>query len=275
MRAVGPPSIVEKVVSEQDQARDERDRDQYLVLKRIVVVMPAYNAARTLELTYQNIPVEWVTKIILVDDASHDETLEVARRLPLEVIRHHRNVGYGGNQKTCYTAALREGADVVVMLHPDGQYDPNMLPGIVRPILRGEADMVLGSRFLDPGGARAGGMPLYKYVSNRFLTTIESWVLGQHFSELHTGYRAYSRAFLETVPYLRNSNDFVFDTQVIAQAINWRQRIVEVPVATKYFPEASSASFRQSIVYGLGTLATMGLLALHRSRLFRSRLFRD
>jgi len=135
--------------------------------------------------------------------------------------------------------------------------------------------MVLGSRFLDPGGARAGGMPLYKYVSNRFLTTIESWVLGQHFSELHTGYRAYSRAFLETVPYLRNSNDFVFDTQVIAQAINWRQRIVEVPVATKYFPEASSASFRQSIVYGLGTLATMGLLALHRSRLFRSRLFRD
>jgi glycosyltransferase involved in cell wall biosynthesis len=274
VRAVDPPSsIMEKVVSERDQARDERD--QYLVLKRVVVVMPAYNAARTLELTCQNIPVEWVTKIILVDDASRDETLEVARRLPLEVIRHHRNVGYGGNQKTCYTAALREGADVVVMLHPDGQYDPHMLPGIVRPILRGEADMVLGSRFLDPGGARAGGMPLYKYVSNRFLTTIESWVLGQRFSELHTGYRAYSRAFLETIPYLRNSNDFVFDTQVIAQAINWRQRIVEVPVATKYFPEASSASFRQSIVYGLGTLATMGLLALHRSRLFRSRLFRD
>jgi hypothetical protein len=135
--------------------------------------------------------------------------------------------------------------------------------------------MVLGSRFLDPGGARAGGMPLYKYVSNRFLTTIESWVLRQRFSELHTGYRAYSRTFLETIPYLRNSNDFVFDTQVIAQAINWRQRIVEVPVVTKYFPEASSASFQQSIVYGLKTLATMGLLALHRSRLFRSRLFSD
>jgi glycosyltransferase involved in cell wall biosynthesis len=256
--------------------RDVSAEDSELIHhKRIVVVMPAYNAARTLELTYKNIPVEWVTKIILVDDASRDETLEVARGLPLEVIRHHHNVGYGGNQKTCYTAALREGADVVVMLHPDGQYDPRMLPAVVRPILRGEADMVLGSRFLDPGGARAGGMPLYKYVSNRFLTTIESWVLRQRFSELHTGYRAYSRTFLETIPYLRNSNDFVFDTQVIAQAINWRQRIVEVPVVTKYFPEASSASFQQSIVYGLKTLATMGLLALNRSRLFRSRLFSD
>jgi len=262
-----PESAIERDVSAEDS--------ELIRHKRIVVVMPAYNAARTLELTYKNIPVEWVTKIILVDDASRDETLEVARGLPLELIRHHRNVGYGGNQKTCYTAALREGADVVVMLHPDGQYDPRMLPAVVRPILRGEADMVLGSRFLDPGGARAGGMPLYKYVSNRFLTTIESWVLRQRFSELHTGYRAYSRTFLETIPYLRNSNDFVFDTQVIAQAINWRQRIVEVPVATKYFPEASSASFQQSIVYGLKTLATMGLLALHRSRLFRSRLFSD
>jgi glycosyltransferase involved in cell wall biosynthesis len=237
--------------------------------------MPAYNAAQTLELTYRDIPLEWVTRIILVDDASHDETVEVARGLPLEIIKHHRNVGYGGNQKTCYTAALREGADVVVMLHPDGQYDPRLLPALVRPVLRGEADMVLGSRFLDPGGARAGGMPLYKYVSNRFLTIIESWVLRQRFSELHTGYRAYSRSFLETIPYLRNANDFVFDTQVIAQAINWRQRVVEVPVATKYFPAASSASVQQSIVYGLKTLATMGLLALHRLRLVPSRLFSD
>jgi glycosyltransferase involved in cell wall biosynthesis len=243
--------------------------------KRVIVVMPAYNAAETLDLTYRDIPVEWVTKIILVDDASHDKTVEVARGLPLEVIKHHRNVGYGGNQKTCYTAALREGADVIVMLHPDGQYDPRLLPSLVRPILRGEADMVLGSRFLDPGGARAGGMPLYKYVSNRFLTTVESWVLGQSFSELHTGYRAYSRKFLETVPYLRNADDFVFDTQVIAQAVNWKQRIVEVPVATKYFPEASSASLQQSVVYGLKTLVTVVQLALHRSRIVRSRLFRD
>jgi len=243
--------------------------------KRIVVVMPAYNAAQTLELTYRDIPLDWVTRIILVDDASHDATVEVARELPLEVIKHHRNVGYGGNQKTCYTAALREGADVIVMLHPDGQYDPRLLPALVRPILRNEADMVLGSRFLDPGGARAGGMPLYKYVSNRFLTTVESWILGQSFSELHTGYRAYSRKFLETVPYLRNADDFVFDTQVIAQAVNWKQRIVEVPVETKYFPEASSASLRQSLVYGLKTLVTVGQLALHRLRLLRSRLFSD
>jgi glycosyltransferase involved in cell wall biosynthesis len=243
--------------------------------KRIIVVMPAYNAAQTLDLTYHDIPLEWVTRIILVDDASHDETLDVARELPLEVIKHHRNVGYGGNQKTCYTAALREGADVVVMLHPDGQYDPVLLPDLVRPILLEQADMVLGSRFLDPGGARAGGMPLYKYISNRFLTTVESWILGQSFSELHTGYRAYSRKFLETIPYLRNADDFVFDTQVIAQAVNWKQRIVEVPVETKYFPEASSASLQQSLVYGLKTLLTVGQLALHRLRILRSRLFSD
>jgi glycosyltransferase involved in cell wall biosynthesis len=243
--------------------------------KRIVVVMPAYNAARTLELTWREIPSEWVTSVILVDDASRDDTTTVAEMLALQVIHHHRNVGYGGNQKTCYTAALREDVDVVVMLHPDGQYDPCLLPSLVRPVLRGEADMVLGSRFLEPGGALAGGMPLYKYVSNRFLTSVESLVLGQSFSELHTGYRAYSRQFLETIPYLRNANDFVFDTQVIAQAIHWRQRIVEVPVATKYFPEASSASLRQSLVYGLKTLVTVGRLALHRSRVLRSRLFSD
>ena len=243
--------------------------------KRIIVVMPAYNAAQTLDLTYRDIPLNWVTRIILVDDASHDATVDVARELPVEVIKHHRNVGYGGNQKTCYTAALREGADVVVMLHPDGQYDPVLLPDLVRPILLEQADMVLGSRFLDPGGARAGGMPLYKYISNRFLTTVESWILGQSFSELHTGYRAYSRKFLETIPYLRNADDFVFDTQVISQAVNWKQRIVEVPVETKYFPEASSASLQQSLVYGLKTLVTVGQLALHRLRILRSRLFSD
>jgi hypothetical protein len=243
--------------------------------KRIVVVMPAYNAAQTLELTWRQVPSEWVTSVILVDDASRDETMTVAKALPLEVIHHHHNVGYGGNQKTCYTAALRGDADIVVMLHPDGQYDPSLLPSLVRPILRGEADMVLGSRFLEPGGARAGGMPLYKYLSNRFLTTVESWVLQQPFSELHTGYRAYSGEFLATIPYLRNANDFVFDTQVITQAVHWRQRIVEVPVATKYFPEASSASVRQSLVYGVKTLLTVGRLALHRRRVLRSRLFSD
>jgi glycosyltransferase involved in cell wall biosynthesis len=243
--------------------------------KRIIVVMPAFNAAPTLEKTWRQIPPGWVDKIILVDDASRDETVDVARTLSLELIEHHRNVGYGGNQKTCYTAALREDADVVVMLHPDGQYDPTLLPDLVRPILAGQADMVLGSRFLDPGGARSGGMPLYKYVSNRFLTTVENSVLRRRFSELHTGYRAYSRAFLETIPYLRNADDFVFDTQVIAQAVAWRMRIVEVPVATRYFPEASSASFEQSLVYGVKTLVTMLRLVLHRSRIVRSRLFTE
>lgn len=243
--------------------------------KRIIVVMPAFNAAQTLEKTWRQIPPGWVDKIILVDDASRDETVDVARTLSLELIKHHRNVGYGGNQKTCYTAALREDADVVVMLHPDGQYDPTLLPDLVRPILAGQADMVLGSRFLDPGGARSGGMPLYKYVSNRFLTSVENFVLRRRFSELHTGYRAYSRTFLETIPYLRNADDFVFDTQVIAQAVAWRMRIVEVPVATRYFPEASSASFEQSLVYGVKTLQTMLRLALHQAGLVRSRLFRE
>ena len=248
---------------------------ELLVGKRVVVVMPAFNAAETLEKTWRQIPSGWVDGVILVDDASRDNTAAIARSLSLDLIEHHHNVGYGGNQKTCYTAALREDADVIVMLHPDGQYDPTLLPDLVRPILRGEADMVLGSRFLDPGGARAGGMPLYKYVSNRFLTTVENVVLGHQFSELHTGYRAYSRDFLKTIPYLRNGNDFVFDTQVIAQAVVWEMRILEVPVATKYFPEASSASFRQSLVYGLKTLWTMARLALHRRGLLRARIFSE
>jgi glycosyltransferase involved in cell wall biosynthesis len=247
---------------------------QLLADKRVIVVMPAFNAAATLERTWRQIPGNWVDLIILVDDGSRDNTVDVAKSLSLELIRHHHNVGYGSNQKTCYTAALREGADVVVMLHPDGQYDPTLLPDLVRPILRDEADMVLGSRFLLPGGARAGGMPFYKYVSNRFLTTVENRVLRCSFSELHTGYRAYSRRFLETIPYLRNADDFVFDTQVIAQAVAWRMRITEVPVATKYFPEASSASLRQSLVYGFKTLATMMRLELHRAGL-SSRLFLD
>jgi hypothetical protein len=169
--------------------------------------------------------------------------------------------------------ALREGADVEVMLHPDGQYDPTLIPELVRPILRGDFDMVLGSRFLSPGGARKGGMPLYKVVSNRFLTTIENLALGRHFAELHTGYRAYTRHLLETIPFLRNSNDFVFDTEVIAQAIAFGFRVGEVPVTTRYFPEASSATLGQSVVYGVKTLGTMVRFGADRSRLFRSRLF--
>lgn len=215
----------------------------------------------------------WVDRVILVDDFSSDATIEVARSLEIDTIRHPHNVGYGGNQKTCYMEALRLGADVVVMLHPDGQYDPSLVPDLVRPVLSGEADLVLGSRFLTPGGARRGGMPLYKYVSNRFLTETENRVLGRRFAELHTGYRAYSRTFLESVPFLRNSNDFVFDSEIIAQAVHFDFAVHEVAVATKYFPEASSASLRQSLVYGLKTLATMARFFAHRRGLVRSRIF--
>lgn len=241
----------------------------------VVVVMPAYNAARTLAETWKAIPAHLVDEVLLVDDRSVDETLQVAASLPIRTLALPHNVGYGGNQKTCYLEALRTDADVIVMLHPDGQYDPALLPHLIAPILEGRADLVLGSRMMIPGGARQGGMPLYRYVSNRALTRIENLVLHRHFSELHTGYRAYSRAFLETVPFLRNSNDFVFDTQIIAQAVAFGQRVVEVPIRTRYHPEASSTSMRANIRYGLGTLAVMGRLALHRSRILPSRLFRS
>lgn len=235
--------------------------------------MPAYNAARTLSTTLKAIPEDTVDEVLLVDDRSSDETMEIARGLPIRTIALPHNVGYGGNQKTCYLEALRLDADVVVMLHPDGQYDPVLLPDLIAPIVAGEADFVLGSRMLTEGGARTGGMPLYRYVSNKALTTIENAALGGTFSELHTGYRAFSRRFLETIPFLRNSNDFVFDTQVIAQAVAFRQRIVEVPIHTRYHPDASSTSMRANIVYGLGTLGTMLRWRLHRANLVRSKLF--
>jgi glycosyltransferase involved in cell wall biosynthesis len=224
--------------------------------ERVVVVMPAYNAAKTLERTYNDLPKDVVDKVILVDDVSQDETVEIARQLGLEVIVHIQNKGYGGNQKTCYIKALEDGADIVVMLHPDYQYDSTLVPELIRPIQEGEADMVLGSRFLT-GGTLAGGMPLYKYVSNRFLTLAENIALGQHLSEFHTGFRAYSRQMLETIPFLLNSDNFVFDTEVIAQAVAFGFRIAEIGVPTRYFEEASSVNFKNSVIYGLSTLATM------------------
>ncbi len=241
---------------------------------RTLVVMPAYNAARTLEATYHAIPKDVVDEVLLVDDGSGDATVEVAATLPIRTISLPHNVGYGGNQKTCYLEALRLGADVVVMLHPDGQYDPALLPDLVGPILSGEADLVLGSRMLLPGGARAGGMPLYRLVSNRALTAVENAMLGTRYSELHTGYRAYSRRFLETIPFMRNSDDFVFDTQLIAQAVTFGQRIAEIPIRTRYFPDASSTSMRANLRYGLGTLWTMVRYRLHRAGILRCRLFR-
>ncbi len=230
---------------------------------KVIVVMPAYNAARTLERTYNDIPREIVDRIILVDDVSRDETVEIAQRLGLKVIVHIQNKGYGGNQKTCYLEALRDGADVVVMLHPDYQYDSRLIPQLIAPILEGKADLVLGSRFLG-SGALAGGMPLWKYVANRFLTITENLVLRQRLSECHTGFRAYSRRLLETIPFLLNSDKFVFDTEVIAQTVAFGFKISEIAVPTRYFAEASSVNFRNSVIYGLATLATMARYLLDR-----------
>jgi glycosyltransferase involved in cell wall biosynthesis len=236
--------------------------------------MPAWNASRTLEGTVELIPREWVDEVILVDDKSSDDTVEVARRVPnLHVIWHPHNVGYGGNQKTCYLEALQRGADAVVMLHPDGQYEPTLIPDLVRPILAGEADFVLGSRFAEPGAAIAGGMPRWKWLANRFLTGIENRVLGTELSEMHTGYRAYSRRLLLDVPFLRNALDFSFDTEMLLQAAHLGFRIKEVPARSRYFEDASSVDLRQGIVYGLKTLAACGRLMLHRSGLWRSRKF--
>jgi len=244
---------------------------------KVIVVMPAYNAALTLEPTLARFPEGLVDEIILVDDRSRDDTVEVARklgeRIPLLTIPHPHNVGYGGNQKTCYMEALRRGADVVVMVHPDGQYDPTFLPEIVKPIFRGEADVVLGSRMLARGGAKAGGMPWWKRIGNAFLTNLENAVFRRKLSEYHTGYRAFSRRFLETVPFLRNSRDFVFDSEMLAQAVAFDFRIAEIPVTTKYFEEASSVSFKASSIYGTKTLWVLVRFALHQTGLLRSPLF--
>jgi glycosyltransferase involved in cell wall biosynthesis len=236
---------------------------------RIVIVMPAYNAARTLERTYADIPHDIIDHVILVDDVSKDETVEVAKRLGLETIVHRQNLGYGGNQKTCYDRALEWGADVVVMLHPDYQYDATRIPELVAPIVAGKRDLMLGSRFL--GDPLAGGMPRWKYISNRFLTGVENLAFGLHLSEYHTGLRAYSRHLLETIPYRLNSDDFVFDQDLIAQVVAaGGMRIGEIAVPTRYFTEASSVNFKRSVVYGLSTLRVVTRYLLHRAGLRRS-----
>src|SRR5438094_49456 len=240
--------------------------------RRVVVVMPAYNAGRTLRMTYEELPKDTVSTVILVDDGSTDATLEVARQLGLQVFVHNRNYGYGANQKTCYTEALRAGADIVVMVHPDYQYDPRLVPQIIEPIVEGQADVVLGSR-LKSGSPIAQGMPWWKYVANRVLTGVENRVFGLALSEYHTGYRAFRREVLEGVNFLLDSDSFIFDQEIIGQAVSAGFRISEIAVPTRYFPEASSASFSASTVYGIKIITMLFWFSLHRMGLRRSRRF--
>ena len=238
----------------------------------VVVVMPAYNAGRTLRMTYEELPKDHVHHVILVDDGSTDETLEIAKKLNLEVFVHTRNFGYGANQKTCYAEALKAGADVVVMVHPDYQYDPTLVPEIIKPIVEGKSDLVLGSR-LKEGSAIQQGMPWWKYISNRFLTRLENRVFGLDHSEFHTGYRAFKRDVLETVNFSMNSDGFVFDQEIIAQTVAAHFRIGEIAVPVRYFKEASSASFYDSTVYGLRILVVLFRYLLHKWGFLRFKQF--
>ena len=241
--------------------------------RRIIAVLPAYNAARTLEMTLRDIPKDMVDAAILVDDASRDNTWELATRLGVAAVRHPRNRGYGGNQKTCYTEALRRGADIVVMVHPDYQYDPVMIPELVEPLLRNQCDAVLGSRLLG-GRFFEGGMPRWKFYGNVLLTAIENLALETYLTEFHTGFRAYSRRFLETVNFLANSDDFVFDSEILAQAVYHGLRIREIPIETRYFEAASQIRFSRCVVYGCSIITTMLKFRLQKTGLVRFRLFR-
>jgi glycosyltransferase involved in cell wall biosynthesis len=223
--------------------------------KKVLVVMPAYNAEQTLERTFQDIPLDVVDEVLLVDDASHDETVAVAHRLGIRCFLHERNMGYGRNQKTCYTEALKLGADIVVMVHPDYQYSPKIIPALAGLVASGEYDVAIGSRILG-GATRQGGMPAYKYIFNRGLTFFQNLLLGAKLSEYHTGFRAFSRQVLETLPLWENSDDFVFDNQMLAQVIYFGFPIGEVSCPTRYFEEASSINFPRSVKYGLGVVAT-------------------
>ena len=236
--------------------------------KKIVAVMPAYNAVKTLEKTVNDIPPGVVDEIILVDDNSSDATVAKAKELGLTVVKHPQNRGYGGNQKTCYTIALSNGADVVVMIHTDYQYDSSLTEDMVKPILAGRFDIMLGSRIRTRAEALAGGMPAYKYVANRFLTFVENLFLGQNLSEYHTGFRAYSREILETLPFHRYSDDFVFDSQLLFGAIAAGARLGEVAVPVRYFPEASSINFKRSAQYGLSILRDLAIYLVTGGKAF-------
>jgi glycosyltransferase involved in cell wall biosynthesis len=240
--------------------------------KKVVVVMPAYNAARTLAQTYAEVPMDLVDEVVVTDDASSDETVAVARQLGLRTLVHDRNMGYGANQKTCYTEALRLGADIVVMLHPDYQYTPTLLAPMIGMITDGPFDAVLGSRILG-GSAREGGMPLYKYIFNRLLTAAQNLLAGAKLSEYHTGYRAFSREVIESLALHENSDDFVFDNQMLAQILHGGFKIGEVSCPAAYFDDASSINFSRSVKYGLGVLAVSMQLFLQRKGILTFSIF--
>jgi len=243
-----------------------------LLGKKIIVVMPAYNAEKTIEKTYCEIPRDIVDEILVVDDHSRDKTVEVAKKLNLPVFVHEKNKGYGANQKTCYKEALKRGADIIIMLHPDYQYPPKLITAMAGLITSGMFDIVLGSRILG-GTALKGGMPLYKYISNRLLTSFENLLLGAKLSEYHTGFRAFAKEVLLNLPLLENSDDFVFDNQILAQAVYFGYRIGEITAPSTYFKEASSINFRRSVIYGFSVLATAVKYVLQKTRLFKFPLF--
>jgi len=240
--------------------------------RKICVVLPAYNAAQTLEMTFREIPADVVDDVILVDDASTDDTLRLAKKLGVFAVRHDYNKGYGGNQKTCYRLALERGADIVIMLHPDYQYTPKLLLPMASMLCSGLFDVVLGSRILGTG-ALAGGMPLYKYMANRVLTFVQNILLGHKLSEYHTGYRGFTRSVMESLPLERNSNDYIFDNQMLSQVIYRGFRVGEISCPAKYFPEASSIDFHRSVIYGLGVLKTSISFRLARLGFDRGTIF--
>jgi len=240
---------------------------------KVIVVMPAYNAEKTLERTVDDIPKGSVDQIILVDDCSKDNTVAVAKRLGLTVISHEKNIGYGGNQKTCYRAALEAGADIVVMIHPDYQYDSRLVPYLTGLLKDNVCDVVLGNRIRTRREALSGGMPIWKYISNRGLTMVENLIMGQNLGEWHSGMRAYNRAVLEKIPWERNSNDFVFDCEFLVQAAAFGFRLGDIPVEARYFEEASSINFQRSVRYGLESLNSVFRYQMHKSHLWRCPLF--
>ena len=242
--------------------------------EKVIAVMPAYNAALTLKKTIDDIPRESVDEIILVDDASSDRTVEIARSLKLTVVTHRKNLGYGANQKTCYKLALEKGADFVVMIHPDYQYDSRLIPVALNILKLGVCDIVLGNRVRTRKECLASGMPLYKYLANRFLTIVENICFGQNLGEFHSGFRAYRRAVLEKIPFYNNSDDFVFDSQFLMQAVYFGFVIGDLPMPVRYFREASSINLPRSIIYGLKTLNTILVFYLHRLGLIRSLLLK-